>query len=121
MIKMMIDKAKTYKRAVARRYLPVSSEEIVSKVREADKYYLSTKFDGHLYILIYEDKKASLFNHFGTIHNDLPLKSPVGLKRSTTNKIAKLTANLYSVASNCINPLGANCSGSVYIKTFFHA
>ena len=43
---MLIDKAKTYKRAVARRYLPVSSEEIVSKVREADKYYLSTKFDG---------------------------------------------------------------------------
>ena len=66
---MMIDKAKTYKRAVARRYLP----EIVSKVREADKYYLSTKFDGHLYILIYEDKKASLVNHFGTVHNDLPL------------------------------------------------
>ena len=70
---MLIDKAKTYKRAVARRYLPVSSEEIVSKVREADKYYLSTKFDGHLYILIYEDKKASLVNHFGTIYNDLPL------------------------------------------------
>ena len=70
---MLIDKAKTYKRAVARRYLPVSSEEIVSKVREADKYYLSTKFDGHLYILIYENKKASLVNHFGTIHNDLPL------------------------------------------------
>ena len=70
---MMIDKAKTYKRAVARRYLPVSSEEIVSKVREADKYYLSTKFDGHLYILIYENKKASLINHFGTIHHDLPL------------------------------------------------
>ena len=70
---MLIDKAKTYKRAVARRYLPVSSEEIVSKVREADKYYLSTKFDGHLYILIYENKKASLINHFGTVLDDLPL------------------------------------------------
>ena len=69
---MLIDKAKTYKRAVARRYLPVSSEEIVSKVREADKYYLSTKFDGHLYILIYENKKAS-FNHFSTVLDDLPL------------------------------------------------
>jgi hypothetical protein len=37
---MVIGKAKTYKRAVARRYLPVSAKEIVSKVREADKYYL---------------------------------------------------------------------------------
>ena len=70
---MVIGKAKTYKRAVARRYLPVSAKEIVSKVREADKYYLSTKFDGHLYILSYENKKASLINHFGTVLDDLPL------------------------------------------------
>ena len=63
---MLIDKAKTYKRAVARRYLPVSSEEIVSKVREADKYYLSTKFDG-LYVItpkVFHDERGYFFESY---------------------------------------------------------
>ena len=37
-------------------------------------------------------------------HTDFPLNSPVGRNSSTTIRIAKLTANLYSVDSSCKSP-----------------
>ena len=49
--KTYISQAQTYKRSVASKYLPAGREEIVSKIREADQYLLSVKYDGHFYLL----------------------------------------------------------------------
>lgn len=72
-IKTFISQAQNYKRTVASRYLPVGQEEIVSKIREANQYLLSVKFDGHFYLLCYENNKASLVSPGGNVVNDLPL------------------------------------------------
>ena len=37
-----------YKNTVASKFLPVRSDQIKTRVFELDKYYLSTKIDGHL-------------------------------------------------------------------------
>ena len=50
-----IDKAATYKRSVARKYMPSSGEEIISKIRESEEYLLSIKYDGHFYLLCYKN------------------------------------------------------------------
>ena len=72
-IKTFISQAQNYKRTVASRYLPVGEEEIVSKIREANQYLLSVKFDGHFYLLCYENNKVSLVSPGGNVVNDLPL------------------------------------------------
>ncbi len=51
------DKALKYKRQTASRYLPIASAEITSKIMEADSYSVSTKLDGHLYLLSYDGKR----------------------------------------------------------------
>ena len=65
--------AQKYKRQTASRYLPVGKEEITSKIIESDNYAVSTKHDGHFYLLTYDGKKATLTNHGGDTITDLPL------------------------------------------------
>jgi hypothetical protein len=65
--------AQKYKRQTASRYLPVGAEEITSKIMEAESYGVSTKHDGHFYLLSYDGKKAVLINHGGNAITDLPL------------------------------------------------
>lgn len=55
--------AKDYKKRIASRYLPISNEDIKSKIIEVDEYALSVKLDGHFYILHFNGKKATLYNH----------------------------------------------------------
>ncbi len=50
--------AQKYKRQTASRYLPVGAEEITSKIMEAELYGVSTKHDGHFYLLYYDGKKT---------------------------------------------------------------
>jgi len=69
----MKDQAIKYKRQTASRYLPVGAGEITSKIMEAELYGVSTKHDGHLYLLCYDGKKAELINHGGNVITDLPL------------------------------------------------
>lgn len=57
--------AKEYKRKTASRYLPVSSEEITTKIIQSDLYSVSKKYDGHLYLLHFNGKTATLYNHGG--------------------------------------------------------
>ena len=47
----MIEIAKQYKRLTASKYAPVAEDEMLSKIMGAEKYYVSPKYDGHLYIL----------------------------------------------------------------------
>ena len=65
--------AKEYKRKTASRYLPVSSEEITTKIIESDEYAVSKKYDGHLYLLYFDGKKSILYNHGGRQLADLGL------------------------------------------------
>jgi len=65
--------AKEYKRKTASRYLPVSSEEITTKIIESEEYSVSKKYDGHLYLLYFDGKKSILYNHGGRQLADLGL------------------------------------------------
>ena len=65
--------AKEYKRKTASRYLPVSSEEITTKIIESDEYSVSKKYDGHLFLLHFDGKKSILYNHGGKKLTDLLL------------------------------------------------
>jgi hypothetical protein len=65
--------AQQYKRQTASRYLPVGAQEITSKIMEAECYGVSTKHDGHFYLLSFDGKKATLTNHGGNVIDDLPL------------------------------------------------
>ena len=67
------ENAQKYKRQTASRYLPVGEGEITSKIIEAELYGVSTKHDGHFYLLCYEGKKAELTNHGGNTITDLPI------------------------------------------------
>jgi ATP-dependent DNA ligase len=69
----MKETAQKYKRQTASRYLPVGAHEITSKIMEAESYGVSSKYDGHFYLLSYDGKKAELTNHGGNIITDLPL------------------------------------------------
>ena len=74
----MKETAQKYKRQTASRYLPVGAQEITSKIMEAESYGVSTKHDGHFYLLSYDGKKATLTNHGGRVIDDLPLlKKPL--------------------------------------------
>ena len=65
--------AKEYKRKTASRYLPVSSEEITTKIIPSDLYSVSKKYDGHLYLLHFNGKTATLYNHGGKQLSNLGL------------------------------------------------
>ena len=65
--------AKEYKRKTASRYLPVSSDEITTKIIESGEYAVSKKYDGHLYLLYFDGKKSILYNHGGRQLADLGL------------------------------------------------
>ena len=61
-----------YKYQIASRYLPITQNEIETKILKSDLYSISTKYDGHFYGLNFDGEKAELINHGGNI-TDLPL------------------------------------------------
>ena len=89
------DLAKKYKRQTASRYLPVGAEDITSKIMEADLYSVSTKYDGHFYLLSYDGKKAVLINHGENVINDLPLLKEASEQLKGTCKNVVLAGELF--------------------------
>jgi len=63
---MKTEIAANYKRKVASRYLPIGPDQITNKVLESENYFVSQKYDGHLYLLYFDGKKSILKNHSGT-------------------------------------------------------
>ena len=91
----MKETAQKYKRQTASRYLPVGAQEITSKIMEAESYGVSTKHDGHFYLLSFDGIKATLTNHGGTVIDDLPLlKEATALLKGTCKAIV-LAGELY--------------------------
>ena len=62
-----------YKRKVASKYLPIGPDQITNKILESESYFVSRKYDGHLYLLFFDGKKAILKNHGGAELEDLEL------------------------------------------------
>tara|TARA_Y100000385_G_C13043532_1_gene616388 strand:+ start:269 stop:1609 length:1341 start_codon:yes stop_codon:yes gene_type:complete len=90
----MIEIAKQYKRLTASKYAPVAEDEMLSKIMEAEKYYVSPKYDGHLYILHFDGSKLELINHSGNVIDDLPMFSEAKKLLSDFNEII-LAGELY--------------------------
>jgi len=60
------EKILNYKNTVVSKYLPVRSDQISSRVFDMEKYYLSTKIDGHICFILKKKNKISLVNHNST-------------------------------------------------------
>jgi len=91
----MKETAQKYKRQTASRYLPVGAQEITSKIMEAESYGVSTKHDGHFYLLSYDGKKATLTNHGGRVIDDLPLLKEATALLKGKCKTVVLAGELY--------------------------
>ena len=52
-----------YKHNVASKYLPIRGDQLGTRVFEMEKYYLSTKIDGHLCFIYKEGNNISILNH----------------------------------------------------------
>ena len=87
--------AQKYKRQTASRYLPVGAQEITTKIMEAESYGVSTKHDGHFYLLSYDGKKATLTNHGGRVIDDLPLLKEASALLKGKCKTVVLAGELY--------------------------
>ena len=55
-----------YKNTVASKYLPVRSDQISSRVFDLDKYYVSTKIDGHICFILKDKNNITIVNHNST-------------------------------------------------------
>ena len=63
---LVSEKILNYKNTVVSKYLPVRSDQIPSRVFDMEKYYLSTKIDGHICFILKKKNKISLVNHNST-------------------------------------------------------
>ena len=91
----MIETAQKYKRQTASRYLPVGAEEITSKIMEAESFAVSTKHDGHFYLLSFDGTKVTLTNHGGRVITDLPLLNEASALLKDKCKTVVLAGELY--------------------------
>ena len=69
----MNELAIAYKKKTASRYLPVNHAEMKQKIMESAAYAVSTKYDGHLYLLHFDGKVAKLYNAGRRCIEDAPL------------------------------------------------
>ena len=58
----MIEIAKQYKRLTASKYAPVAEDEMLSKIMEAEKYYVSPKYDVNFPIDLPNTPQSGLIN-----------------------------------------------------------
>lgn len=84
---MKTEVANNYKRKIASRYLPVGPDQITSKILESEQYFISQKYDGHLYFLSFDGKKAVLKNHGGSEITDLSFLLDFSKKINSNDKI----------------------------------
>ena len=57
------EKLLNYKNKVAGKYLPVRSDQILKRVFEMDKYYVSTKIDGNICFVNKDSSGISIVSH----------------------------------------------------------
>ena len=69
MDEVLLNQFKEYKKFQSSKYIPVRGDEITTRVFEFDKYYVSTKIDGHLCFIYKENKEVYLYNFNGKSFN----------------------------------------------------
>ncbi len=61
----LLNRLETYKNLQSSKYVPVRGDEITTRVFEFDKYYVSTKIDGHLCFIYKKNKDIHIYNFNG--------------------------------------------------------
>ena len=69
MDEVLLNQFKEYKKFQSSKYIPVRGDEITTRVFEFDKYYVSTKIDGHLCFIYKKNKEVYLYNFNGKSFN----------------------------------------------------
>ena len=69
MDEVLLNQLKEYKNFQSSKYIPVRGDEITTRVFEFDKYYVSTKIDGHLCFIYKKNKDVCLYNFNGKSFN----------------------------------------------------
>ena len=69
MDEVLLNQLKEYKKFQSSKYIPVRGDEITTRVFEFDKYYVSTKIDGHLCFIYKKNKDVCLYNFNGKSFN----------------------------------------------------
>lgn len=83
----LLDQLKAYKNFQSSKYIPVRGDEIKSRVFEFDKYYVSTKIDGHLCFIQKKNKQVNLYNFNGKLFNREELISEADKKISVSDAL----------------------------------
>ena len=65
----LLNQLKAYKSLQSSKYIPVRGDEITTRVFEFEKYYVSTKIDGHLCFIFKKNKDVHLYNFNGKSFN----------------------------------------------------
>ncbi|MCS7074762.1 MAG: hypothetical protein NZ108_09870, partial [Bacteroidia bacterium] len=94
-------KASSYKRLVASRYKSIDQDTILTRIIGADSFWVSTKLDGHFYVLYYDiNGQCVLANPSGKTRIGLPLqKEAVQLLYNAGIQSVLLAGELYLQAN----------------------
>ena len=83
----LLNQLKAYKSFQSSKYIPVRGDEITIRVFEFDKYYVSTKVDGHLCFIFKKNKDVHLYNFNGKSFNRDELISEATKKISVSSAL----------------------------------
>jgi ATP-dependent DNA ligase len=83
----LLNQLKAYKSLQSSKYIPVRGDEITTRVFEFEKYYVSTKIDGHLCFIFKKNKDVYLYNFNGKSFNREELISEATKKISVSSAL----------------------------------
>ena len=83
----LLNQLKAYKSLQSSKYIPVRGDEITTRVFEFEKYYVSTKIDGHLCFIFKKNKDVHLYNFNGKSFNREELISEATKKISVSSAL----------------------------------
>ena len=105
-----------YKNTVASKYLPVRSDQISSRVFDLDKYYISTKIDGHICFILKDKNNITIVNHNSTAFEREELIKEIPLGRfGDPEEIAHLVSFICSEEASYITGQVIHINGGLYM------
>ena len=64
---VFLNQIRAYKNTQSSKYIPVRGDEILTRVFEFEKYFVSTKIDGHLCFILKKGKEIVITNFNGKL------------------------------------------------------
>ena len=84
---VFLNQIKAYKNTQSSKYIPVRGDEILTRVFEFEKYFVSTKIDGHLCFILKKGKEIVITNFNGKLFDRSELIDELNKNiRENTNK-----------------------------------